>query len=79
MSNSFFFLVLKLKLSYTISRVIIMHYYEKLIIMIVIFLGVSIGTAGIIGVYVSTTRAADAKNNEELPANVIILENLNLF
>ncbi|MDE5539118.1 MAG: hypothetical protein K2J20_01365 [Bacilli bacterium] len=56
-----------------------MHYYEKLIIMIVIFLGVSIGTAGIIGVYVSTTRAADAKNNEELPANVIILENLNLF
>lgn len=51
-----------------------MRFYEKLIIMIVLFLGVSIGTAGIIGVYVGTTKT----NNNHNP-NSVVLENINLF
>ncbi len=45
-----------------------MHYYEKLIILIVMFLGVTIGTAGIIGVYAST------KNPNHNNPNSIVLE-----
>ncbi len=51
-----------------------MHYYEKLMILVVLFLGTTIGTAGIIGVYVGTTRA----NNNSKP-NTIVLENINHF
>lgn len=49
-----------------------MYYYEKLIILIVMFLGVTIGTAGIVGVYANT------KSSNNKP-NSIVLENINLF
>ncbi len=48
-----------------------LHYYEKLLIAIVIFLDVTIGTAGIIGNYVRITR--ESKPNP----NAVILENIN--
>lgn len=51
-----------------------MKFYEKLIILIVLFLGVTIGTAAIIGVYTRTVNENDNQNN-----NSIILENINLF
>lgn len=50
-----------------------MHYYEKLMILVVLFLGVTIGTAGIIGVYVGTTKAKAPQSGS------IILENINHF
>ncbi len=50
-----------------------MKYCEKLIILIVLFLGVTIGTAAIIGVY--NGRAKNNKPN----ANTIILENISHF
>lgn len=53
-----------------------MKFYEKLLILIVLFLGVTIGTAAIIGVYAKTV------NNEEISEQQgpsIILENINLF
>ena len=34
-----------------------MHFYEKLLIAIVLFLGVTIGTSGIIGNYVKTVES----------------------
>lgn len=46
-----------------------MKFYEKLIILIVIFLGVTIATAFTIGTYVSKTKAIEDKKN-----NSIILE-----
>ena len=52
-----------------------MKFYEKLCILIVLFLGVTIGTAGIIGVYVKTNNEAKEENNP----NSIILENITLF
>ncbi len=45
-----------------------MKFYEKLIIMIVIFLGVVIATGGIIGTYVKVA------NNEKANETSIILE-----
>lgn len=51
-----------------------MKFLEKLIILVVLFLGVTIGTAAIIGVYTKTTREQDKKDH-----NSIILENINLF
>ena len=52
-----------------------MKFYEKLIILIILFLGVTIGTAAIIGVYSRTVR----ENNSETNENSLILENINLF
>ena len=52
-----------------------MKFYEKLIILIILFLGVTIGTAAIIGVYSKTVR----ENNPETNENSLILENINLF
>lgn len=51
-----------------------MKFYEKLLILVVLFLGVTIGTAAIIGVYVGTTN----KSNEE-KQNSIILESIPVF
>lgn len=53
-----------------------MKFYEKLIILIVLFLGVTIVTAAIIGVYTRTVNENDNQNNN---SNSIILENINLF
>ena len=49
-----------------------MKFLEKLIILVVLFLGVTIGTAAIIGVYTKTVR-------DKIDNNSIILENINLF
>lgn len=54
-----------------------MKFYEKLIILIILFLGVTIGTAAIIGVYTRTVNEDDSQNNNN--NNSIILENINLF
>ena len=54
-----------------------MRFYEKLIILIVLFLGVTIGTAAIIGVYAKT--ANQNENVQDDGGTSIILENLNLF
>lgn len=51
-----------------------MKYYEKVIIAIVIFLGVSIATGYIIGCY-ANTKKEQSKNDP----NRIIIENINLF
>ena len=51
-----------------------MIFYERLIILIVLFLGVIIGTAAIIGVYVGTVEENDEHNK-----NSIILENIPVF
>ena len=40
-----------------------MKFYEKLIILIVLFLGVTIGTAAIIGVYARTVRENNTEEN----------------
>ena len=48
-----------------------MKFYEKLTILIVLFLGVTIGTAGIIGVYAKTVYAGD-QNTEG--GTIIIIE-----
>lgn len=50
-----------------------MHYYEKLMILVILFLGVTIGTAGIIGVYVGSTKPASKG------PNTIVLDNINHF
>ena len=39
-----------------------MKFYEKLIILIILFLGVTIGTAAIIGVYTRTVNENDSQN-----------------
>ncbi len=49
-----------------------LHYYEKILISIIIFLGITIGTAGIIGNYVKVVRG-----NTPNP-NSVILENINI-
>lgn len=51
-----------------------MKYTEKLIIVLVLFLIVTIATGAIIGNYVKTKRQA-----EEHAKNSIILETINLF
>ena len=51
-----------------------MKFYEKLLILVVLFLGVTIGTAAIIGVYVGTVN----KGAEE-EKNSIILESIPVF
>ena len=53
-----------------------MKFYEKLIILIVLFLGVTIGTAAIIGVYGKTVNSEEKTESQ---GNSIILENINLF
>jgi len=50
-----------------------LKYYEKLIIMIVIFLGVTIGTGAIIGQYVKTV------NSKKVNPNKIVLETINVL
>lgn len=50
-----------------------LKYHEKLIIMIVIFLGVTIGTGAIIGQYVKVV------NQEKARANKIVLEYIDIF
>ncbi len=52
-----------------------MKFYEKLIILIVLFLGVTIGTAAIIGTYVKTV-SSDQKTNQQ---QSIIVENISLL
>ncbi len=52
-----------------------MKFYEKLLILIVLFLGVTVGTAGIIGVYVKTANNSEEASNP----NSILLENIDLF
>ncbi len=49
-----------------------LKFYEKLSILLVLFLGVTIGTASIIGNYVGMQN----KNNNQQKDNVIILENI---
>lgn len=51
-----------------------LKYYEKLTISIIVFLGVVIATAYIIGIYNKSV-----KNNQKQNSNNIILENINLF
>ena len=51
-----------------------MKFYEKLIILIILFLGVTIGTAAIIGVYTKTVKENDKQSNNN---NSLILENIN--
>ena len=53
-----------------------MRFYEKLIILIILFLGVTIGTAAIIGVYAKTVNSEEKTESQ---GNSIILENINLF
>lgn len=43
-----------------------MKFYEKLIILIVLFLGVTIGTAAIIGVYTKTVNQNEVNKNNSL-------------
>lgn len=43
-----------------------MKFYEKLIILIVLFLGVTIGTAAIIGVYSKTVNQNEVNKNNSL-------------
>lgn len=50
-----------------------LKFYEKLIISIIVFIGVVIVTAYIIGTYVSRKNATQNQNNTSL-----ILENINL-
>lgn len=50
-----------------------MHYYEKLMILVVLFLGVTIGTAGIIGIYVGSTKTTSKG------PSTIVLDNINHF
>lgn len=54
-----------------------MKFYEKLIILIILFLGVTIGTAAIIGVYTKTVKENDRQNNSN--NNSLILENINFI
>jgi len=49
-------------------------FLEKLIILIVLFIGVTIGTSYIVGNYVNQKKAEEQKKNTSL-----ILENINLF
>lgn len=51
-----------------------MKFYEKLFILIVLFLGVTIGTAAIIGVYVGTVNDEEEQNKQ-----TIILESIPVF
>ena len=53
-----------------------MKFYEKLIILIILFLGVMIGTAAIIGVYTKTVKENDKQSNNN---NSLILENINFI
>ena len=55
-----------------------LKYYEKLAISIVVFLGVVIATAYIIGIYNNRIKANKDANNTNNGGN-IILENINLF
>jgi len=55
-----------------------LKYYEKLAISIVVFLGVVIATAYIIGIYNNRIKANKDGDNTNNGGN-IILENINLF
>ena len=52
-----------------------LKYYEKITISIIVFLGVVIATAYIIGLYNNRVKANKNQNNH----GNIILENINLF
>ncbi len=54
-----------------------LKYYEKVTISIIIFLGVVIATAYIIGIYNSRVKANKNSNNNN--HGNIVLENINLF
>ena len=43
-----------------------MHFYEKLIISSIIFIGVVIGTAGIIGNYIKVANNEQPKDNNRI-------------
>ena len=49
-----------------------MKFYEKLTILIILFLGVTIGTAGIIGVYVKTVNASEQEQIPEGGTSIIL-------
>lgn len=51
-----------------------MHYYEKLLILIVLFVGMTMGTAGIIGIYAKTAEMQKAGNNRVNNNNSIVLD-----
>lgn len=51
-----------------------LKYYEKLIISLVVFVTVTIGTGAIIGIYVKT--ASNTKNSDP---NRIVLDNINII
>ena len=55
-----------------------LKYYEKITISIIIFLGVVIDTAYIIGLYNNRVKANKNQNSNNNLGN-IILENINLF
>lgn len=55
-----------------------LKYYEKITISIIIFLGVVIATAYIIGLYNNRVKANKNQNSNNNLGN-IILENINLF
>lgn len=54
-----------------------LKYYEKLTISIIVFLGVVIATAYIIGIYNKSVK--NNQSNQKPNSNNIILENINQF
>lgn len=54
-----------------------LKYYEKVTISIIVFIGVVIATAYIIGIYTNRVKANKNQNNSNHGS--IILENINLF
>ncbi len=51
-----------------------MKYYEKVIIALVVFITVCIGTGAIIGIYVKTVN-----NTKKVDQNKIVLDNINII
>lgn len=54
-----------------------MRFYEKLLISIIVFLGVVVGTAGIVGIYVKTTRLKASEPVQKIPPTTVTLEHIN--
>ncbi len=52
-----------------------LKYYEKLMIAIIVFLGFTIATGFIIGIYANTKKA----NDNQKQSGSIILENINFY
>jgi len=56
-----------------------MRFYEKLLISIIVFLGVVVGTAGIVGLYVKSTRLKANEPIQKIPPTTVTLEHISLF